>query len=80
MITPPRSTDILPLQVRDLHRERAALERDYATKMQLLVKKAAEKKAKKMPALVVGNEPTKAWDENTIRQRFAVQLIIIRSC
>ncbi|KAI0769881.1 hypothetical protein C8Q74DRAFT_1271721 [Fomes fomentarius] len=54
--------------VRDLHRERAALERDYATKLQLLVKKAAEKKAKKMPALVVGNEPTKAWDENTIRQ------------
>ncbi|RPD62761.1 hypothetical protein L226DRAFT_532256 [Lentinus tigrinus ALCF2SS1-7] len=54
--------------VRDLHRERAALEREYAAKLQLLVKKAAEKKAKKMPALVVGNEPTKAWDEDTIRK------------
>ncbi|KAI0712543.1 hypothetical protein C8Q76DRAFT_735094 [Earliella scabrosa] len=54
--------------IRDLHRERAALEREYATKLQLLVKKAAEKKARKMPALVVGSEPTKAWDENTIRQ------------
>ncbi|KAI0693453.1 hypothetical protein C8T65DRAFT_668088 [Cerioporus squamosus] len=54
--------------VRDLYRERAALEREYATKLQLLVKKAAEKKAKKMPALVVGNEPTKAWDEDTIRK------------
>ncbi|KAI0755276.1 hypothetical protein C8Q80DRAFT_422803 [Daedaleopsis nitida] len=54
--------------VRDLHRERAALEREYATKLQLLVKKAGEKKAKKMQALVVGNEPTKVWDENTIRQ------------
>ncbi|TFK86863.1 hypothetical protein K466DRAFT_663436 [Polyporus arcularius HHB13444] len=54
--------------VRDLHRERAALEREYATKLQQLVKKAAEKKAKKMPALVVGSEPTKAWDEDTIRK------------
>ncbi|KAI0373757.1 hypothetical protein BV20DRAFT_962334 [Pilatotrama ljubarskyi] len=52
--------------VRDLHKERAALEREYATKLQLLAKKAADRKAKKMPALVVGNEPTKAWDESTL--------------
>ncbi|KAI1794856.1 hypothetical protein LXA43DRAFT_994584 [Ganoderma leucocontextum] len=52
----------------DLHTQRAALEREYATKLQLLVRKAAEKKAKKMPALVVGNEPTKPWDENTVKQ------------
>ncbi|KAH9851537.1 hypothetical protein C2E23DRAFT_829605 [Lenzites betulinus] len=52
--------------VRDLHKERAALEREYAAKLQLLAKKAAEKKAKKMPAVVVGSEPTKAWDETTL--------------
>ncbi|KAI0357415.1 hypothetical protein OH77DRAFT_1450808 [Trametes cingulata] len=56
----------LLVDVRDLHKERVALEREYATKLQLLAKKAAEKKAKKMPALVVGCEPTKAWDESTL--------------
>ncbi|TBU61870.1 hypothetical protein BD310DRAFT_872749 [Dichomitus squalens] len=54
--------------VRDLHAQRAALEREYATKLQLLVRKASDRKAKKMPALVVGSEPTKAWDENSIQQ------------
>ena len=39
----------------------------------------AEKKAKKMPALVVGSEPTKAWDDNTIQQRLPVRLIIMGS-
>ena len=47
------------------------MEREYANKLQVLVQKAAAKKAKKMPALVVGSEPTKAWDENTIKQRCA---------
>ncbi|OJT08068.1 Protein BZZ1 [Trametes pubescens] len=51
--------------VRELHKERAALEREYAAKLQLLAKKAADKKAKKIIALVVGSEPTKAWDEST---------------
>ena len=36
------------MQVRDLHTQRAALEREYASKLQLLVRKASEKKAKKM--------------------------------
>ncbi|PIL22850.1 hypothetical protein GSI_15545 [Ganoderma sinense ZZ0214-1] len=54
--------------VRDLHTQRVALEREYATKLQLLVRKAAEKKAKKISALVVGNEPTKPCDENTLKQ------------
>ncbi|KAI9061334.1 hypothetical protein FKP32DRAFT_948969 [Trametes sanguinea] len=52
--------------VRELHKERSALEREYAAKLQLLAKKAAEKKAKKIVALVLGNEPTKAWDESTV--------------
>ena len=51
-----------------------ALERDYAAKLQSLVKRAAEKKAKKMPALVVGNEPTRAWDDDTVKRRFALDL------
>lgn len=58
--------------MRDLHKERAALEREYAAKLQLLAKKAAEKKAKKMPAVVVGSEPTKAWDETTLTKRSVV--------
>lgn len=52
-----------------MHKERAALEREYAAKLQLLAKKAADKKAKKIPALVLGNEPTKAWDDNTLHKR-----------
>ncbi|KAJ3009402.1 hypothetical protein NUW54_g2793 [Trametes sanguinea] len=54
------------VQVRELHKERSALEREYAAKLQLLAKKAAEKKAKKIVALILGNEPTKAWDESTV--------------
>ena len=50
------------------------MERDYAAKLQSLVKRAAEKKAKKMPALVVGNEPTRAWDDDTVKRRFALDL------
>ncbi|KAI0916825.1 hypothetical protein AcW1_007828 [Taiwanofungus camphoratus] len=54
--------------VRDLHRDRAALEREYASKLQVLARKAADKKSKKIAALVVGNEPTKAWGEDTIQR------------
>ncbi|THH27874.1 hypothetical protein EUX98_g6316 [Antrodiella citrinella] len=48
--------------------ERVVLEREYATKLQLLAKKLSDKKSKKMAALVIGTEPTKSWDENTLRQ------------
>jgi hypothetical protein len=48
-----------------------ALERDYATKLQLLTRKASEKKARASSAFVIGNEPTKPWDNNTLKQRFA---------
>ncbi|RDB15326.1 Protein BZZ1 [Hypsizygus marmoreus] len=54
--------------VRELYRDRAALEREYAAKLQLLTKKAAEKKSKMEAALVVGENPTKAWDSGTLRQ------------
>lgn len=52
-----------------MFRERAALEREHATKLQALARKASERKARKAVALVVGDEPTKAWDESTIRRR-----------
>ncbi|OBZ68741.1 Protein BZZ1 [Grifola frondosa] len=60
--------------VRELHRDRVALEREYAGKLQLLAKKAAEKKSKKMAILVVGHEPTKAWDESILKQRSGLNL------
>ncbi|KAF9005437.1 hypothetical protein BDQ17DRAFT_1389780 [Cyathus striatus] len=55
-------------QVREIYRERAALEREYAGKLQLLTKKAAEKKAKMEVSYVVGDDPTKSWDTNTLKQ------------
>ncbi|EPS98414.1 hypothetical protein FOMPIDRAFT_1037483 [Fomitopsis schrenkii] len=54
--------------VREMHKERAALEREYATKLQALARKAAEKKSKKDAALVVGPEPTKAWGEDVLQR------------
>jgi hypothetical protein len=48
---------------------RVALEREYAAKLQILTRKASDKKAKTCAAFVVGNEPTKNWDENTLSQR-----------
>ncbi|EKM51975.1 uncharacterized protein PHACADRAFT_212588 [Phanerochaete carnosa HHB-10118-sp] len=53
--------------VRDLYRERVAIEREYATKLQLLAKKAADKKAKKIVALVVGHEPAKPAQDSAIQ-------------
>ncbi|KAF5330266.1 hypothetical protein D9758_014458 [Tetrapyrgos nigripes] len=54
--------------VRELFKDRAALEREYAMKLQALTKKASEKKAKTKSVLVLGNDPTKAWNESTLKQ------------
>ncbi|KAK0221763.1 hypothetical protein IW262DRAFT_1375858 [Armillaria fumosa] len=54
--------------VRDLYRDRVALEREYATKLQALTKKAIDKKSKMESSFVVGDDPTKAWDERTLKQ------------
>ncbi|KAF8192143.1 hypothetical protein BJ912DRAFT_963009 [Pholiota molesta] len=54
--------------VRELYMARVALEREYAAKLQILTRKASDKKAKTCAAFVVGNEPTKNWDENTLSQ------------
>jgi hypothetical protein len=52
-----------------LYRDRVALEREYAGKLQILAKKAAEKKSKMEASVVVGLDPTKAWDESILKQR-----------
>ncbi|PBK97599.1 hypothetical protein ARMGADRAFT_1076075 [Armillaria gallica] len=54
--------------VRDLYKDRVALEREYATKLQALAKKAVDKKSKTESSFVVGDDPTKAWDERTLKQ------------
>lgn len=54
--------------VRELYNVRAALERDYAAKLQLLAKKAGEKKSKMGSLFILGNDPTKSWDANTLKQ------------
>ncbi|KJA24386.1 hypothetical protein HYPSUDRAFT_38820 [Hypholoma sublateritium FD-334 SS-4] len=54
--------------VREIYTARAALDREYAGKLQALARKAAERKAKSCAAFVVGAEPTKTWDDGTIKQ------------
>jgi len=36
----------------------------------LLANKAAEKKSRKITALVLGEEPTKAWGDEDVRNRY----------
>ncbi|KAI0287946.1 hypothetical protein BC826DRAFT_1168600 [Russula brevipes] len=54
--------------IRELYRERAALERDYAMKLLVLAQKALDKKNKKMALAVVGDEPYKQWNDETLLQ------------
>ncbi|KIY45574.1 hypothetical protein FISHEDRAFT_49111 [Fistulina hepatica ATCC 64428] len=54
--------------VRSLYEERISLEREYAAKLDALCKKASEKRAKIESSVVVGDNFTKPWDENTLRQ------------
>jgi hypothetical protein len=56
-------------QIRELYRERAALERDYAGRLSALAAKAVDKKNKKMSRAVVGDEPFKPWSEEALLQR-----------
>ncbi|KAF7795164.1 hypothetical protein EIP86_006313 [Pleurotus ostreatoroseus] len=59
---------VLILQVRDLYKDLVALEREFATKLQQLSRKAADKKAKKMAATVFGTTPTTPYDDKTLSQ------------
>lgn len=56
-------------QIHELYRDRAALEREYASKLQLLLKKATERKNKTATSLVAGDSPTKPCSDNTIQQK-----------
>ncbi|KAG2343213.1 hypothetical protein BDR05DRAFT_982903 [Suillus weaverae] len=55
--------------VRELYRDRAVLEREYAVKLKQLAKKANEKKNKNVPSVVVGDNPTKACTESMNQQK-----------
>ncbi|KAF9236493.1 hypothetical protein BU15DRAFT_89110 [Melanogaster broomeanus] len=63
----------LVTDLRDLYRDRAALEREYATKLQLLAKKATERKTKLAASLVAGDGPTKPCTDSTIQQNTLVK-------
>ncbi|KAI9465047.1 hypothetical protein BJY52DRAFT_1184087 [Lactarius psammicola] len=52
--------------IRELYRERTTIERDYAAKLMTLAQKAVEKKNKKMALAVVGDEPSKQWNDDTL--------------
>ncbi|KAF8904120.1 hypothetical protein CPB84DRAFT_1835747 [Gymnopilus junonius] len=54
--------------VRELYTARVALDREYASKLQLLTRKASEKKSKACSSFVFGKEPTKPWDADALRQ------------
>ncbi|KAH9168432.1 hypothetical protein EDB89DRAFT_2073863 [Lactarius sanguifluus] len=56
------------VDIRELYRERATIERDYAAKLMALAQKAVEKKNKKMALAVVGDEPSKQWNDDTLVQ------------
>ena len=53
-----------------MYQNRIALEREYAGKLLLLANKAGEKKSRKMAVLVLGEEPTKAWGEGDVKNRY----------
>lgn len=57
------------IQVCELYTDRAALEREYAVKLQQFAKKAGEKKNKSALSLVVGDNPAKACTESIIQQK-----------
>lgn len=56
-------------QVRDLIRERAALEKEYAQKLQAIARKAAEKRSRTAAARIVGEDPAKAFGDDAIRRK-----------
>ncbi|KIO29728.1 hypothetical protein M407DRAFT_21153 [Tulasnella calospora MUT 4182] len=54
--------------VRDLIRERAALEKEYAQKLQAIARKASEKRSRTAAARIVGEDPAKAFGDDAIRR------------
>uniref|UniRef100_A0A8H8CFL0 FCH domain-containing protein n=1 Tax=Psilocybe cubensis TaxID=181762 RepID=A0A8H8CFL0_PSICU len=56
------------LEIWELYTARIALEREFASKLQVLARKALEKKAKALSVYVFGSDPTKSWDTNMLKQ------------
>jgi hypothetical protein len=52
-----------------MYQARAAIEREYAAKLQTLTRKAMDKKAKMEVRYIVGENPTKSWDSSTLKRR-----------
>ncbi|PAV17054.1 Bzz1-Myo3 5p-Bee1p-Vrp1p actin assembly complex component [Pyrrhoderma noxium] len=52
---------------REIYKDRAALEKEYATKLAALAKRASEKRNKRIASLVVGDEPSKTLDDAALR-------------
>lgn len=50
------------------------IEREYSAKMLVLANRAAEKKSRKISTLILGDEPTKAWGEDALKQRHMLSL------
>lgn len=59
--------------------ERAALEREYASKLQALTRKLGERRQKRMQDCTVGNDPSKAWSievaNRSTLQRYVASLV-----
>ncbi|KAG8891241.1 hypothetical protein FRB99_003754, partial [Tulasnella sp. 403] len=63
--------------IRDLVRERAALEKEYSQKLQAIARRAAEKRAKSAIPRIVGEDPSKAYGDdiqkrNTLEAAYAM--------
>jgi hypothetical protein len=56
-----------------------ALEKEYATKLQVIARKAAEKKNKHIASVVLGNDPSKPWGEDVIKKRFGYVPVLLRA-
>jgi hypothetical protein len=54
------------------------LEREYASKLQVLAQKAAAKKARSMARLVLGDDPTKAFSDSVLASRCVLYLSAIK--
>jgi len=56
-------------QIRELYTSRMALEREYASKLQLIARRTSEKKAKTQSLFIVGSNPMKTFDSTILKQR-----------
>ncbi|EIW81337.1 hypothetical protein CONPUDRAFT_82321 [Coniophora puteana RWD-64-598 SS2] len=59
--------------VRELYRDRATLEREYASKLQTLVRKADERRAKREVTIVGGIHPAKPITDGDVKQSTILQ-------